>query len=485
MKTKPQTKQEGRKVHLMPAAVNSMPLNEFLGVKYGAPKNNKPFTAERRLGLYTMYLPDRTLYIGRGNSSVLGVTNVDLDAYFNLSPLSNPETLKSMGIEFMMVTPERLAGSDYVRRNGVVKVVSDSGGFQLSQGVTDFIEPDHLAKFYKSKVDFGIGLDIPVPRHLQSSELFMRMAKVMILNNKYITERLKGSPAEIYDVSHGLTLPNRKRFTEYVLANQVSENLALGGIGQASYGSKQSTRVMEVLNTAFTLDLTKGQYKRYHVLGTTNTFMLTIYHLLTELDVAPFITCDSSSHAQGGLAFSARGMIYSPTNNAIPTFTVDAAPISYGMPCNCQVCALSGYPHIYRMSQTANSLHTMYLYEKLTVIAGEYARMLLSGKNVMPELLHFVSPNKSMHSTYRALYKFVLDLDKGFDKAWSKHKETLSYLLRKDTGSTGLFGKSDSLTPKMVKVTDNITKAIVRYEKFHGLDKSTKQSTVKNSKGKA
>jgi len=482
MKKQPLPKVEERKVHLMPAAVNSMPLNEFLGVKYGAPKKNKPFTAERRMGLYTMYLPDRTLYVGRGNSNVLGVTDVELDAYFNMSPLSNPETLKSMGIDFMMVTPERLAGSDYVRRNGQVKIVSDSGGFQLSQGVTDFIEPDHLAKFYKAKVDFGIGLDIPVPRHLQSSEWFLRMAKVMILNNKHITKGLQGSPAEIYDVSHGLTLPNRKRFTKYVLDNQVSQNLALGGIGQSSYGSKQSTRVMEVLNTAYTLDLTKGKYKRYHVLGTTNTFMMTVYHLLTEMGVAPFITCDSSSHAQGGLAFAAKGMIYSPVNNMIPTFTVDSAPISYGMPCNCQVCSLSGYPHIYRMSQTANSLHTMYLYEKLMTIAGEYARMLLAGNNVMADMLFFVSPNKSMHSTYRALYKFILDLDKGFDKAWSIHKDTLGYLLRKDTGPTGLFGQSEALTPKMVKVTSNITAAIVRYEKFHGVSVASTTSKKKVTK---
>jgi len=117
----------------------------------------------------------------------------------------------------------------------------------------------------------------------------------------------------------------------------------------------------------------------------------------------------------------------------------------------------------------------MYLYEKLTVIAGEYAKMLVAGKNVMSDLLFFVSPNKSMHSTYRALYKFVLDLDKGFDKAWSIHKDTLGYLLRKDTGPSGLFGQSEALTPKMHKVTDNITKAIVRYEQFHGVTHKAKK----------
>jgi len=121
----------------------------------------------------------------------------------------------------------------------------------------------------------------------------------------------------------------------------------------------------------------------------------------------------------------------------------------------------------------------MYLYEKLTVIAGEYAKMLVAGKNVLSDLLFFVSPNKSMHSTYRALYKFILDLDKGFDKAWSIHKDSLSYLLRKDTGPSGLFGQSEALTPKMHKISDNITKAIVRYEQFHGISPKSK------SKGKA
>src|SRR6185437_2940998 len=114
--------------------------------------------------------------------------------------------LKRWGFNYMMVTPERLATSDYVRRNGVVGLFSDSGGFQMSKGVTDWIDPAELSEFYRKKIDFGIGLDVPLPRHMQSTDWFIRMSRIQCANNKYIANKLKGSACELYDVSHGLTL---------------------------------------------------------------------------------------------------------------------------------------------------------------------------------------------------------------------------------------------------------------------------------------
>jgi hypothetical protein len=409
-------KQPSKRVEILPAAVNSLALNEFMGVKYGKPKA-RVWTAERLKGLFTIYLPDRTVCFGRGNSNTLGITTEEMDEYFMISPMSNPSMLKGIGYKYMMVTPERLSTSDYMRRNDEVKVFSDSGGFQMSKGVTEFVDPDFVAKFYSDRIDYGIGLDVPLPKHLQNTDWFTRMCDIQILNNKYIKERLKGSPCELYDVSHGLTLENRKRFTHRVLDNKVGIGLSLGGIGQANYDTLHTSTIMAIINMCYVLDASKGIYDRFHILGTTSPFMISAYNVLTEIGVAPLITADSSTYAQMGLAMHSRGTIYHNGASTVPGFALEDLPISYGLPCNCPVCALAGYPQVYRMSGPANGIHTLHTLYKMAEVVGEYTKLMLQGRPVMDQLLTLVAPNKSQFPVYRSLYKFMRDMDKGMGTA--------------------------------------------------------------------
>lgn len=457
-------------VEILPAAVNSLSLNEYVAVKYGAPKGQKPFTAERKHGINYMYLPDRTIYCGRGNSVNLGLMVEDADSFFALSPLSNPAMLKAIGYNYMMVTPDQLATSEYVRRNGLVKVFSDSGGFQLSRGVTAFIEPDELAEFYKNKIDYGIGLDIPIPLHLQRTDWFLRMCRVTIKNNQYIADKLKGSKAQLYDVSHGLTLNNRKRFLKHVLDNKVGVGLSLGGIGQANYDTAHTSTLMAVINLCYTLDASKGMYDRYHVLGTTSLFMVSIYNMLTRLGVAPLITADSSTYTQGALAFNARGIKYTGTAN-IATYVLDHQPISWGLPCNCPICALAGYPAVYRMSHGGNAIHSMWVLRKNFELVAEHVNLYLDGQVSQTDLLKLVSTHPSAYPLYRSLYAFVQDMDKGFDKAWAIHKHKFESSMRKENGKQGLFSSTvqQKLPEQLVRAEANVTQAIERYEKFHNL----------------
>jgi len=414
-----------------------------------------------------MYLPDRTLYNGRGNSSTLGQTAEDLDVILPISPLSNPEMLKRWGFNYMMVTPERLATSDYVRRNGVVGLFSDSGGFQMSKGVTDWIDPDEVSEFYRKKIDFGIGLDVPLPRHMQSTDWFIRMSRIQCANNKYIANKLKGSACELYDVSHGLTLENRKRYLEDVLEHKSAKYLALGGIGQANYDTAIISMVMGVVNLCYVLDRAKGEYERFHVLGTTSPFFFSVYALLTEIGVAPFISADSSTYAQAGLAFHTRGTMYRNDMGCVPAFPLEHRPISYGIPCSCAICSLVGYQHFYRMSSPANCMHTLLQLKKIKDVTCDMAKLLVQGQPVMEQLLKTISSNRAIDPVYRALYRFILDMDKGFDRAWAKHRDSFRSSMRKEHGG-GLFGAA-KLHDQQKKAEKCTTEAIMRYEQFHGL----------------
>lgn len=461
-------------VEIVPAAVNSLTLNDFIAVKYSRPKGKQPFTAERIKGVDTMYLPDRIVYSGSSNVARLAILETDVDAFTLIGPISNPESLKFIGYNYMMVTPERQATSDYVRRNGLVKMFSDSGGFQLSKGVTEFIELDKVVDFYRRKIDYGIGLDVPLPFHLQSTDWFARMAKITVANNKYIAEGLKGSPAKLYDVSHGLTLERRKEFLKIVMDNQAGVGLAMGGIGQSTYDTAQTSTVMAVINMCYVIDKAKKQYERFHILGTTSPFMVSVYHMLTKLGVAPLITADSSTYAQTPIAFATKGMKFSVDYHT-PAHILESTPLSYGLPCNCKICSMVGYPQVYRMRLTANAYHNLHVMYRAFHIIEDYITALLAGEKVLPDLLRTIDKTTTMYPLYTALYRFVLDMPKGFDKAYALHRDKLSYVFRRDYNSKGLFANQKlSLPAGLIKAESNVTKAIVRYEEFHGIGKKSK-----------
>lgn len=459
------------KVVLMPAAVNSMALNSFLGVRYGAPK--KPYTSERIKGLHTIYLKDKTVFVGRGNGSTFGIPTYEFDRATYLSPLTAPKFMLEAGYNMMMVTPERLATSDYVRRNGHVHVVSDSGGFQLSKGVTDFMDLDEVSSFYARKINIGIGMDIPVPRHLQSTDWFLRMCRVMLKNNQYIANKIKGTGCELYDVSHGLTLENRQKFLKYVLDHKVGSGLAMGGIGQSNYDNQMTSLTASVINMCYVLSTSKGAYDRFHILGTMSPLHVSLYNMLTHLEVAPMISADSSTFSQASLSFWTRGNVISRKEqvSASPLETL-AAP--FGMGCNCPVCNIAGDAQVYRMSQDANAIHTLHVQHRQFEIVGSLTKLYLEGKFPLDELLLILQPRKATWPLLRQLVAFVCSMDKGFDKAWAMHGGALKEFMRKNKEDKGLFAAAQKINDQHKKAEANVTKAIIRYEEFHGIAKAAK-----------
>lgn len=454
------------RVSIMPAGVNSSALNAFLGVKYGSPK--RPYTSARRKGLHMLHLRDRTVFVGRGHGATLGLADFEFDMATFMGPLTSPEFMLDAGYNMMMVTPERLATSDYVRRNGKVILVSDSGGFQLSKGVTEFMDLDEVSSFYARKIDIGIGMDIPVPPHLQSSEWFLRMCKVMLKNNEYMSKKIKGSGCELYDVSHGLSLENRKTFLDYVLKHKVGSGLALGGIGQANYDNMLTSVTAAVINMCYVLSTAKGAYDRFHILGTTSPFMISLYTVLTHLGVAPFITADSSTYSQPAISFNVKGS-YLTRDYTVSTNVLDTMAAPFGLGCNCPLCTLSGDSLVYHLSREANAIHTLYVQHRLNEILASMTKLYLEGKIPLQDLLNFVQPRPALHPLYRALYAFVCDMDKGFDKAFAKHGSFLKEFMRKNQEDRGLFTAAKKVNAQHQKAEANVTKAIMRYEEFHGI----------------
>jgi len=67
------------------------------------------------------------------------------------------------------------------------------------------------------------------------------------------------------------------------------------------------------------------------------------------------------------------------------------------------------------------------------------------------------------------LFAFVCDMDKGFDNAWTKHGPALKEFMRKNKEDKGLFNAAQKVNEQHKKAETNVTKAILRYEEFHGM----------------
>ena len=453
-----------KKVHIMPASANTIAPFRYVAVKYGANTEEKLWTVSREHGVNAVYLPDRTVYEGNPNSMTLGVTSVDYDEILPLS-LTNPESFsKVTGVGYAMLAPDRSAKG--IKRNPYVKIFSDSGGFQLAQGVRDFVDLDELASFYHAHVDFGIGLDVPLSPGLQNSEWFLRMAKVTALNNAYITRKLaeKKSSAMVLDVSHGLIPTNRRKYNEFVLANQGSRGMAIGGVGNSVVDTQYVNFVSSVLNMLLTLHMSKGCYDRYHMLGSTSPNMIMLYTLFTEQGLAPLITADSTTYLRASVNSTFKGPRYS--SDSVPVqYTLPAKPISFGLPCACPVCSILKFPQAHRLSVSASILHSLNSMTEEAEVIMDMTKCFLKGQVKLDEILYFIHGSRVANlNLVRRVVRWVQDQDLGFNKAWAKHKDILSPYVRSENQGQGLFGGVARKPSPKDAVT---TKAIERYEEFH------------------
>src|SRR5882672_10224435 len=190
--------------HVMPAAVDFLETFETLGVKFQKNPKSKWLTKEVKDGIHIFHYPDRTIYRMKPGANHACIPEDMLDSYLDYSVLSNPEVYKNMGYRYAMISPPHMGYKKAAIKNPYIRLFADSGGFQIRQGVTDFVDPDVLVDFYNASTDVGIGLDVPMPAALYPKYL-ERMSHVTSRNNKYIKDRLT-SGVSLYDLNHGSTL---------------------------------------------------------------------------------------------------------------------------------------------------------------------------------------------------------------------------------------------------------------------------------------
>lgn len=243
------------------------------------------------------------------------------------------------------------------RHPDAIKVLADSGGFQLLKETVDFIDPKQLIDWYNDNVDWGMVLDLPI--NTPGLDIHKRAAKIQAHNTKVMMDN-KREGLELFNIIHGNDDAEMNAFRKIVERPDI-DRLAVGGI---YYGT-----ILHSINRLCGIIQGGQSYKHYHALGVANITQ-TIPFMRMSGRLAPLITSDSSSHLQ-----AAMGRKYYQPNGleALPDvrFFADAGGSVPGsnqfLPCHCPICRVLKYTDVMAMVNS-NTITLLMGYHNLYVI---------------------------------------------------------------------------------------------------------------------
>lgn len=450
----------------MPAAVDFLYTYETLGVKYEKNPPEKVFTRALRDGIHIFYYPDRTMYRLRSGISHVGVLDTPVDEIIEYSPLSAPDMYEKMGYRYMMISPPHMNFIPSPLRNGKVRIVADSGGFQLRMGVMDFIDPEMLIGFYNKTNDFGVGLDVPMNPRLFDTRL-QRMANVTARNGVYL--KANAAPqVKIYDLNHGTTLQQRQNFMDVTNKYDPLDGLAIGGTSSNALGesSVSAHLIRGMVGISYALDRNRDRYHTAHVLGTTTPFYMFFMNAVTQGGFFPHMTSDSSTYAQSGIMN--RQVISLPGGQVLLNNQLPKDSIFYQLPCSCPACSMVRYSPHFVINARANMMHALHYYSYMQRVTKELAASWIRGDMSEKTLEPLVIPSSFDHRQFKGFLRFLKDmLNHGFDASYKKNQNFLQSFVPIPAATRGhLFSKKtqEDMVPKAEAArTDSI---MSNYEKW-------------------
>lgn len=454
---------------IMPAAVDFLHTYETLGVKYHTNPRDKWMTKELKDGIHIYHYPDRTLFRTKPGTNHACIPDVAMDAYMDYSVLSNPKMYSDMGYRYVMISPPHMQFRKAPIRNDHLRLFADSGGFQMRQGVTDFVDPDQLIDFYNASTDIGIGLDVPM-HPLLYDKLLARMSHITSKNNAYIKSGLN-KDVMLYDLNHGMDLKDRKVFLDVTEQYAPNDGIALAGTSSKARGEYGVAAhiVNGVIGIAYVLARSKKNYRTAHILGTTTPFYMFVFHLMTKSGFFPHITSDSSTYAQAAMMNTQLTSI--PGQSVLYRNTLPKGEVLYRSPCSCPVCGMVGYSHHLMVNARANMVHSLYHYAYLNQLTADLADTYLKGAMKLPEIEKIIAPAQFSTRHFNGTMHFLSDMfASGFQKAYKKNAQFIEPILGK-TKQASLFGKQrthDAPHGDAVR-TDAILSSYEKWQKKRGI----------------
>lgn len=441
-------------------------------------------------------LKDRELFITRPGMRDYNIPHTfqDWDYCIDAEMLGFDSAVKNTGIMYCYESKSSKRNFRYDKTQSKAPIFGDSGGYKLSVGTEDWIDPRDLAHWYNKFVTRGMTLDIPPYLGASPDEIF-RAARQQKANTQVILDNLD-STVTLYNIAHGSSIDVRKKYIDIVRDDRITH----WALGSAYYGN-----VFDFLSSVLAPIETIGQ-QTYHVFGVAGVKIIPI---LAWLGKYYDITSDSSSHLQSGrctTAFSMQGYILKKigvgrsrheslqTSNMHPYNT-----------CSCGIChALQTTEIFYYGSSNINS-YLLSLHNINTM--ARYAQ-LWSSLSIESDLktykaaLSKILPPKEAKVWHHALDYIEACRDMGVTTATKKFQVYMSSFLSMGSGcpSAMSFLEADEQptaetdqgidsrdAPVVLEETtgERYNRILTSYENYHESNHTVVAKSVKTKKSKA
>lgn len=281
------------RVQYVPAGLESWPGRT--GQIFVKLERNEKTYIKKGMGYKLIRLPDRTLHIVYESNKQHRLMDKQLDCDYMI-PYQNPVELRNR-INLVLVNPLHAGGGFHnVFRPHGVRIISDSGGFQMLRGISEFVHPDIPIEFYNRHTDIGMPVDLPMRTPYEPS-FFDAATKMMKANDEYMIPRLtKGKVLAL--VSHGSNVEMRKRRLDAIYRE--TPVVAIAGLN--TLAEDDSSRNLNALaNAMYVISQTRDTTEYFHFLGVTSRFWFIVYALLAGTGYVRSVGGDSVSHRMGAI----------------------------------------------------------------------------------------------------------------------------------------------------------------------------------------
>lgn len=431
--------------------------------------------------------PDREiLLVTDANSAGASSRPLDLgwDKFVSLSLTHG--TANDNEFDRIMINPHQLTKSDHrmkwkggkkLNKTGML-VNSDSGGFQLRAGTTDFIDPAELAKFYNDNVDEGFTLDIPCAG--LGEKLSKACAQIQIKNSRFLKENLD-KRVRLGNIIHGVEIYEMKRYKRWIEDKDHDFDLVSIPSSMSLPAVKQIDRVGYMLSHGH-------QYPQFHQLGlyTISSTIATVWlaHQMRRAGRELLFTNDASTAHQSArfCVWHSNPLFYKPIERLLISNENKDTPGRNVNPyktinCHCYVCSNIKYSdaisHRHEVTKWLMVRHNELDYTKWLKMMNLYARDL--DYKSYRELAKSITSGGQTTNTLMALDYVEVLMQDGWAKAHKKYSHVTDAMISMDysTQSENMW-EGDSLTTEQTDETTLtpekkklLIKAIKRYRKYY------------------
>jgi hypothetical protein len=341
------------------------------------------------------------------------------------------------------------------------QIIADSGGFQLSMGDYDFIDPLDEIHWVNKNADLSMVLDVPCSR-VSDMALTDRCATLQ-KNNTLLWLEHKRKDLELINIFHGSDLKAVAHYRKIVEHPDI-DRVAISGIGFFD--------VITGIDRAISLLLDLQDYKHHHFLGITDRKLLVMLMYISKLGFSKHITFDSTSASRLAayknflhLPISEKGIKIEEDFGCKNNYVSSHSKLA----CCCPVCSVVVYEDVLRsvrgnVIDSLLGLHTHYIYNDWVQTTQDVIQ-----DNDSATIKKFLDYQFG-RSKARDLHVLMDYLDEIKESGLRKAKEKFGYHFKRTkslfTTTKANFGLDEAESEAPIDY-EHVRKVVANYEKYH------------------